>query len=240
MSQPKGISYRSLDPEAILSTVDALTARIHMGFPNTGLGAVATELQQVSREVRNLVMWLGKPLPWVRAVVGIGLILLLAGMVGALLKIPVSSQTPGVSDVLQGIDSGVNDVVFIGIAVFFLFTIETRVKRNRAFKSLHTLRSLAHIIDMHQLKKDPEQLSDAGVIATQEPVYTADQLARYLDHCGDMLALLSKLAALHVQQFNDGATLAVVQEVEDLAHDLLRNIWQKIVIVDRLHGTPLT
>lgn len=228
--------YRRLDPEAILSTVDALVGRVQKGFPDTGLSGICQELQRVSREVRELVTWLGRPLPWARAIVALGLVLLIAGLAGALLKIPVSAEKPGVADVLQGIDSGVNDVVFIGIAIFFLFTIETRVKRHRAFKSLHTLRSLAHIVDMHQLKKDPGHLGQAQLETLNAASLPPERLACYLDHCGDMLALISKLAALHVQTFQDGPTLAVVQEVEDLAHDLLRNIWQKIAIVDRVHA----
>jgi hypothetical protein len=212
-----------------------LAKRIQLGFPNTGLCGVCGELQKVSTEVRQLATWLGKPLLWARVVVGAGLVLLIAGLVGALMKIPVHSQAPGVPELLQGIDSGVNDLVFIGIAVFFLFTIETRVKRHQAFKSLHTLRSLAHIVDMHQLKKDPGTLGTSETEGTGRADMSPEQMARYLDHCGDMLALLSKLAALHVQTFQDGPTLAVVQEVEDLAHDLLRNIWQKIAIVDRVH-----
>lgn len=236
ISMPAGqtTSYRSLDPHALHATVNSLAKRIEVGFPNSGLSHVCRELQVVSSEVQDLVLWLGKPIAWTRAMVGAGMVLLIAGLAGALSKIPVNPATPGIPELLQGIDSGVNDVVFIGIAVFFLFTIETRVKRNRALKSLHTLRSLAHIVDMHQLKKDPGQLGTSELDASHVEM-SPEQMARYLDHCGDMLALLSKLAALHVQQFQDGPTLTVVQEVEDLSHDLLRNIWQKIAIVDRVH-----
>src|SRR5258708_24597219 len=34
----------------------------------------------------------------------------------------------------------------------------SRIKRARALKAMHELRSLAHIIDMHQLTKDHESL----------------------------------------------------------------------------------
>lgn len=227
--------YRSLDPAAIVSTIEALSQRIHAGFPGSGLAAVSRELVADAREIQQLAGWLARPIPWARYAVGFGLALLVAGLAGAVLKLRVSMEVPGIPDLLQGIDAGVNDVVFIGIAVYFLLTIETRVKRSRALRSLHTLRSLAHIIDMHQLKKDPEQVGGGPATAgASVQAMPADTLALYLDHCGDMLALISKLAALHAQEFNDDATLRVVQEVEDLAHDLLRIIWQKIAVADRL------
>jgi hypothetical protein len=40
------------------------------------------------------------------------------------------------------------------LALLFLFTVENRIKRSRALKSLYVLRSLAHIIDMHQLAEN--------------------------------------------------------------------------------------
>ena len=51
-----------------------------------------------------------------------------------------------------------------------------------------------------------------------------------------MLALLSKLAALHTQHFNDPVTLEAVNDVENLTQGLARTIWQKIMILDRIHG----
>ena len=60
--------------------------------------------------------------------------------------------------IFQTIDAGINSVIFFSIAVYFLLTIETRLKRRRALRTLHQLRSLAHVVDMHQLTKDPEQL----------------------------------------------------------------------------------
>ena len=55
------------------------------------------------------------------------------------------------------IESGINDVVFAGIAVYFLRSIPHRQQRRRTLAQLYRLRSLAHVIDMHQLTKDPER-----------------------------------------------------------------------------------
>ncbi len=227
-------SYRSLSPVAIVSTVEALSVRIEAGFPGSSLSAVCAELLVVSREVELLAAWLSRPLIWARALVGVGLAALLAGLLSALFQIHVKLGVNSISELLQVIEAGVNSLVFLGIGLLFLLMIEKRVKRGRALKSLHTLRALAHIVDMHQLKKDPERVSGELPDPAAGPQLSPSELARYLDHCGDMLTLISKLAALHAQKFDDGATLAVVQEVEELAHALVRNIWQKIVIVERV------
>src|SRR2546425_11126853 len=90
-------------------------------------------------------------------------------------------------------------------------------------------------IDMHQLTKDPDRVvgprppSEAGAKRLSPA-----ELIRYLDYCSDQLALISKIAALYVQRFNDPVTLSAVDEVEDLTNGLSRKIWQKIMIFDRI------
>jgi len=63
---------------------------------------------------------------------------------------------------------------------------------------------------------------------------TPFELTRYLDYCSEMLAVISKIAALYVQDFNDPVTLAAVDEVQDLTGGLSQKIWQKIMILDRV------
>ena len=89
---------------------------------------------------------------------------------------------------------------------------------------------------MHQLTKDPERVVSprpAGGNEVKRPLSPAE-LIRYLDFCSDELSLISKIAALYVQKFNDPVTLSAVNEVENLTNGLSRKIWQKIVISDRI------
>jgi hypothetical protein len=71
---------------------------------------------------------------------------------------------------------------------------------------------------------------------------TPFQLNRYLDYCSDALALISKIAALYVQGFQDPVLLDAVDDVEDLTAGFSRKIWQKITILENLrralHGGP--
>jgi hypothetical protein len=62
-------------------------------------------------------------------------------------------------------------------------------------------------------------------------------LNRYLDYCSESLALISKIAALYVQGFQDPVLLDAVDDVEDLTAGFSRKIWQKITILESFSRT---
>jgi hypothetical protein len=66
---------------------------------------------------------------------------------------------------------------------------------------------------------------------------TSFELNRYLDYCSEALALISKIAALYVQGFQDPVLLDAVDDVEDLSAGFSRKIWQKITILENLGKT---
>jgi len=90
-----------------------------------------------------------------RAAAG-ALCLLILGVLGGLLVHIRHFQFDEFVNSIQALDSSISSVVFIGAAILFLVSWENRIKRHRALRALHELRSIAHIIDMHQLTKDPE------------------------------------------------------------------------------------
>ena len=99
---------------------------------------------------------------------------------------------------------------------------------------LHRLRSIAHVVDMHQLTKDPETAIrpvEATPSSPQRSIPRA-RLGRYLDYCSELLSLTSKLAALHSQHLQDHVVLDAVNDIESLTLNLSRKIWQKIMILD--------
>jgi hypothetical protein len=124
---------------------------------------------------------------------------------------------------------------FIGTGILFLVTLEGRLKRAKALAAVHELRSLAHIVDMHQLTKDPEELATLLPPTASSPQRTMSdsELVRYLDYCTEMLALISKVGALYVQRFADPVVLSAVDEIEDLTSGLSRKIWQKIMMLNQ-------
>ncbi len=228
--------YRRLDPDRITDTARMLTRRIAERFPESGLRRVADELVTVCERTAASLPWFRQPHWPLRLAMGAAITLLLAVVVATLSIVARLPAGATATDVIQAIDAGVNELVFLGVAIFFLSTLEGRRKRTRALKALHELRSMAHIIDMHQLTKDPERVGPSGregdTPSSPTRNLTPFLLSRYLDYCSEMLAILSKVAALYVQEFDDAVTLAAVNEIENLTAGLSRKIWQKIMILD--------
>ena len=226
--------YRHLNADHIVRTIGALRDRIEDRLPGSGLGKVAAELHQIANEAVARSTWIARPHFGLRLGIGFLVVLIVAVSAMALMNFQVPFRFQSFSELVQAIESGVNDVVFIAIAVFFLATLEVRIKRRRALKAIHELRSLAHIIDMHQLTKDPHVVLNPGGSTRSSPkrVLTTFELCRYLDYCSEMLSLIGKLAALYGERFDDHVALNAVDQIEDLTTGLSGKIWQKIALVN--------
>lgn len=227
--------YSELQPDRIRETIANLQQRIEESFPESGLWRVTAELGRRAEEAAPAAHWLNRPMWLLRigAALGIaGIVGVTLGLTNLALRIPLRIE--GIGELIQASEAAANELILLSLAIFFLISLETRVKRSRALAALHQLRSIVHIVDMHQLTKDPQQLL-APSFRTQHPpkrTYTRFELARYLDYCSDLLSLASKLAALHVQYFNDPVVLSAVNDIETLAAGLSNKIWQKIMILD--------
>lgn len=231
------MSFRELDAGEIIRTIERLSERIEARFPGSGLSSVSRDFLGLSRDAAREADALGAPNWTIRVGVGIVIVTMLATAVVALTRafsaFGQAAESFGAADMFQTIESLINDIVFLGIAVFFLATIESRIKRRKALERLHQLRSVAHIVDMHQLTKDPDNLFEEPNGESVAPVraMTRDELARYLDYCGELLSLTGKMAALFVQRFSDSLVMQSVNEIEDLTSGLSRKIWQKITLL---------
>ena len=226
--------YRSLNSEKILDTIATLGRRIDERFPGSGLGKVCQELLAIAGESQKRSAWIAKPQRTLRVITAV----LVTVFVSVLLAVLANASWPrGGFDLValvQVSEAGLNVFILLSAAVLFLATAETRIKRQRALKAIHELRALAHVVDMHQLTKDPERLMARTKETASSPRQTLSpaELGRYLDYCSEMLSLIGKLAALYVQKFDDPVALAAVNEVEDLTTGLSRKIWQKIMIIN--------
>lgn len=229
--------YRELDASAIIETTRRLERRISERFPDAGLRRVVAELLAVAETTVARIRQLRKPDRALRAGVGFLIVLMLSILAIAIAGMRWPDRFEGVQQFAQVLESVINDVVFVGIAIAFLVTMERRIQRTRALEALHELRSIAHVVDMHQLTKDPEQFAFERKDTESSPARPLDrfELARYLDYCSETLALTSKLAALWAQTFDDGAILAAVNEVEALTTGLSNKVWQKVMV---LHASP--
>jgi hypothetical protein len=228
-------SMRALDPARIIETSRALGDRIEERFPDRGIARMARQQLAIAESTVQHVEWVRRPIVWVRVTVGAVIALLVALLAGIAVRVEVSAQGVPLPDLLQAVEAAINELIFLGAAILFLTTVEGRIKRQRALEALRELRALAHIVDMHQLTKDPDRVVESGLPRTAsspQVTMTRTELGRYLDYCSEMLALNSKLAALYAQNLHDPVVLAAVDEVETLTTGLTAKIWQKLVILN--------
>jgi hypothetical protein len=115
-----------------------------------------------------------------------------------------------------------------------MITVEQRLKRRRALSALHELRAIVHVIDMHQLTKDPSAAVSVGGKTASSPARTLTpyELSRYLDYCSEMMSLTSKVAVLFAQSLPDPVVTDAVSDIERIASGMSQKIWQKIMVLD--------
>lgn len=225
--------YQELEPARIIETIDTLGLRIRERFPESGLSRVCGQLLNIAEHAQARAAWIARPILALRVATAGLILILLVGSIAALVAAKLPKDRLELGEFIQIFEAGINDVVLIGAGIFFLITFETRIKRRRSLTAIHELRALAHIIDMHQLTKDPERIMKPSnqTAHSPRPTMTLFELGRYLDYCSEMLSLIGKIAALYVQRFDDDVALASASEVEQLTTGLSQKIWQKIMLL---------
>ena len=230
------MTYRQLNTEQTINTLKTLKNRIGERFEGTSLEAVAAELCDIAKESRAKIEWIDRPHTGLRLLIVMVIVLALTAVGFGVQELLKTRDEPiGFAETVGAIESGTSEVIFVGAALLFLFSLEVRIKRTRALKVLHDLRAVAHVIDMHQLTKDPSQILNPAAQPTKSSparVLTPFQLTRYLDYCSELLSLIGKLAALYAQSLPDQVVVAAVNDIETLTTGLGRKIWQKISMLD--------
>ncbi len=231
-----GGKFTELRSELILVTIEKLEQRIGDRFPDSGLQRVCREFRQLAGEADVVARRLRSPIWPVRVVSLTAGTLIVCLVVWALWQLGrhFTFDPKLVPDLLQASESAINELIFLGLALYSLIGLETRLKRRAALQALHQLRSIAHVVDMHQLTKDPAHLLAELQDTQSSPARNLDrhQLTRYLDYCSELLALNAKIAALFAQNMDDPVVLSAVNDLELLAQGLSAKIWQKIMILD--------
>jgi hypothetical protein len=222
------------------ATVDQLERRIRARFGDRGLTRAAQDLRRLVDEVETEAGQSHQRLRRTTLVARTFTVVIVLATVAALvfsLRTAFIEGLEHTSDWVPLIESVINDLVFSAIAALFLWAFPERRERRTLLGLLHRLRSLAHVIDMHQLSKDPEQVMPTYV-RTPESVshgLDADQLHHYLDYCSEMLSLTAKTAALCAEHSSDEVVLDTVSTLETLTTELSNKIWQKISLLPRAH-----
>jgi hypothetical protein len=231
------VQYHALDPQRVVATIAQLCARIRERFPAANLGRVADELLAIANDHARRSSRIREPNLALRAV-SVALILGGLGSLGVLLasvRLRVDDEWR-LSESIQTLEAGVSMLFFLGAGAVFALSLDLRSRRRRCLRAVHEIRAMAHIVDMHQLTKDPERIANRGVDTPSSPPRPLSrfELVRYLDYCSEMLSLMGKVAALYVQDFPDPEAMSAVDDVEELTTSLSRKIWQKIMILEQM------
>lgn len=223
-----------LDPLKIIETLRLLEKRISERFPDSGLRKVCLQVLEEVNESTSNIAWISRPNIPLRLSSILIILLGLGGLGYSITFLDLRIPDMTFANIVTVSEALVNDLILIGAAIFFLITLETRLKRKRALKALNELRVIVHIIDMHQLTKDPNLIENSQSPTSSSPKRTLSkfELQRYLDYCSEATAIISKVAALYAQSLDDEIVIRTVNDIEVLCTGLSRKIWQKLIILD--------
>ena len=226
----------TLDSAEISATIARLKLRIEERFPGSNLGRLCGELLRKAQAAEHRTEWIRRPLLPLRLAVGSSIVAAVLLLWAGLRVIQVRVGGIDLGELVQGFEAALSSVVLLGAAIFFLITLEIRVKRSRALRALHELRVVAHIVDMYQLTKDPvdPRVPVPPTPSSPKRDLTPHELARYLDYSSEMLALTTKIGVLYVSDFADPVALAGVDALQRLIDGLSQKIWHKAALVDRI------
>jgi hypothetical protein len=223
-----------LNFDKVTNTIDLLVIRIQERFPNSGLAAVTLQFSTIAKKSRSNIEWISKPNLTVRLSSYLIILLGLCGLIYSITYIDWRIEDTKIANVVAISEAVFNDLILLGAAVFFLVTMESRIKRKRAINQLNELRVIAHVVDMHQLTKDPSLINITTNNTENSPkrTLTKFELERYLNYCSETAALIAKVAALYSQSLPDEVVVKNVNDIESLCNGLSQKVWQKIIILN--------
>jgi hypothetical protein len=225
-----------LEPDKIIGTTEKLQRRINERFPGSGLGEVCGQLCELARRAEATAASIQRPeRPWqiLRwSVIGVLLLALLSALVAVMANSPTTGPLT-FSDAVQVGEAAINDLILLGGAIWFFWSLDTRRKRTKVIHAVNQLRTVAHLVDVHQLTKSPETIGHQARDTESSPKreLNAYEMSRYLDYCSEMLSLVGKIGALYSEAFDDSDALEAVSELESFSTGVQGRIWQKIILL---------
>ena len=123
-------------------------------------------------------------------------------------------------------------MVALAGALWFLITLEARLKRKRALDSLQELREFIHVIDATQRYYTPDLYRQDG----EGPSHSRRFDHTYLLFCSQMLGVISNLAALYTRGSAGDSIMRASADIEMFATALTSKLYAKAEFV-RLSAT---
>ena len=224
----------AIDPAKLVSTAQQLADRVHERFPDRTLNLHARAFASLVEQVTSRGSKAVEPPKWMIAAGWIGgfgaiLLVLLPFWLARRLE-----QPERLVDSLQTLDSGITIVAGAIAGYFTMRSITTAHSRRCALVALQELRQVAHVTDMLQSNKAPAKLLFAAPATPSSRPVEGDpaSLARYLVYCGELHALVAKVAILYGLWVPDAAVLSAAGDVEDLCAASEHRVSMKLLQLD--------
>jgi hypothetical protein len=220
-------------PDRVIATIDKLRNRIHERFGKCGLHKVCGQLLEIAKADVQRAADIGRSYVFLRVFV----VLTLVAAAAFAWRVVALFDFSGLTSEVQALDAAAHLMLVTAGVILGLVKFEQRLKRRRALAALHELRSIVHVIDMHQLTKDPSKFIVGGLTESSPPLELDQfEMTRYLDYCSEMLSLTSKVAVLFGQAIDDQSVGEVVSDIEYVSNGLSQKMWQKIMILQQLRA----
>jgi len=223
--------YRTINPDKLILTITTMADRVEGHFPGSGLAAVANEVAAVAEGTVDRVDQIKKPRRGLRIAVAIMIILAIGTPIVFSLLLSFRDDMTNLGEFLQATDAGIHMLLVMAGGIVFLIGMENRMQRSQALEGISEFRSLAHLIDLHQINKDPGLDKGPSPEHDTRTVRNDEQLACYLDYSGDLLSIIGKLSAYYAQNLQDRVVLDAVNEIETLTSSLSNKLWLKILVL---------
>ena len=223
LTTPTPTGAHQLDPSKIIETAENLARRISESLPGSNLAGLATLLVQIARDTNQRVHQARKPIIAIRLASGTAIGGCLLGLWYLLRNVHTRSEFSNVAEFLGAADTAFNFLVALAGALWFLITLEGRLKRKKALDSIQELREFIHVIDATQLYYTPDLYVKDGEIPNK---------ARRFDHtyllfCSQMLGVISNLAALYTRGSAGDSVMQASADIEMFAAALTSKLYSK-------------
>jgi hypothetical protein len=227
LSLPTGVppyQRHRLDPAKIVETAENLARNVGESFSGTALAGLAVELAALAHRTDELARHARKPIYAIRVCSALAALATILGLCYLASHIHARWEFGTIGELFDATDAGFNLLVLLAGAVWFMITLETRIKRKKALECLEELRDFIHVIDVTQLYYTPDiYRSDPSSFQSSVNLdYT------YLLFCTQMLGLISNLAPLYARGAAGDSIMRAVSDVELLANDITVKLLTKV------------
>ena len=222
--------FKNLDIDKVTAAIELLRLRVQERFPTANLLNVCNELKELSNNAKANIQHLNKPYVYFRIIFSFLIILTIVLITYTIWHISSQDLPSNFQSFIATSEALMNELVMIGAAFYFIGKFENSLKQKKILYALQELRTIIHVIDLHQLTKDPAPILQNNSEHSPERALSKSELNSYLDYCSEMLSLTSKVAATYGFNCNDQIVLETIHNIEVLSGTLSNKIWQKITI----------